>query len=594
MLAVTRRWRSARGEGAAAGAIRQAIEELERLNKSSEQDFLAVGEKLMEFGTSARRISSDISGVTALIAGEGGRNTSRALEKLLEYSREIDARMELSGQAFSSVLDLAKRVRQAFSGLTNMVAVFRSLCTLTQIETARLGGAGADLGHLASEIRPLSENIQASGEAVVASSNRLGEAVERAARQVSELRTTQLKEMPVLIARALEGLRSFEERRRLAAEASRRQASEYQALCGAIDDLVGSIQFHDITRQQVEHVIEALRKIGAGLAASNAGVGSGEARTILLLQSSQLGEAARLFTGSVERMDRSLETIGGRIQNASQAVREVAGVSSDGGDSFFAKMETEFGAIGKMLARCTAAQAEIEAAATGLGDTLSSMRASVFEIRGTELQIQRISTNATIRATHIAGLGVALNKIAEVMRRLALDSNASTEQASEALEAMQEAFGRIARPESGREGEDEGKGAGSRVAADLQRALAELHSSSEASAERVDNIAKLGAQLAGEIGVLRARMSVGRVFADVAAQVRARLQAAGAEAAARSSDGGADPASQELDHLAQTYTMQRQRDVHEAVVGGAAGASPQADSTPVSGSGDFGENIELF
>lgn len=583
-------WKRRRAESGIASTIGQLIHELESLNQSTERDFLAVGEKLMEFRTSARQISSDMAAVTEWIAGEHARKASQTLEQLLQRSREMDARIEQSGQAFASVREHSTRLRKAFSGLTNMVAVFRSLCTLTQIETARLGGAGADLGHLAAEVRPLSESIQASGEAVVASSKRLDQAVQRATHKGSELRVTQLQEMPQLIASVLASLGSFEERRRLALEVSGRQAVEYAAVCEAIDDLVGSIQFHDITRQQVEHVLEALRRFRSALRGAGTGYSPLETHTVLTLQSSQLAEASRLFAQSIERMDRDLESIGRRLQHASQAVREVAGVSTEGGDSFFLKMEAQFGKIANMLNRCVAAQAEIEGAAASLAETIGGMRASASEIRGTEIQIQRISTNATIRATHIGASGIALNKIAEVMQHLALESNASTEEAAGALEAMSEASAQISRPDS----EQSVQEATSGVAAEMQNALSGLHASSESSVERVDHIAKLGAQLAEEIGALRARTSVGQVFADVVGRVRSQLEAMGAEATASSSENSAVAASEQLEHLAKTYTMQRQRDVHESVVGTTATPEPRSEPKAASGESDFGDNVDLF
>lgn len=583
------RWSRSRAANEIAGTIRETIQELEALNRSTERDFLAVGEKLTEFRTSARQISSDTAAITELIAGEQGRNASKALRQLLEHSQELDGRIERSGQAFTNVRELSNRLRKAFSGLTNMVAVFRSLCTLTQIETARLGGAGADLGHLAAEIRPLSESIQVSGEAVVASSNRLDQAVQRAMRSGSELRITHLKEMPLLIASVLGSLESFEERRRLAFESSSRQAAEYAAVSEAVDDLVGSIQFHDITRQQVEHVLEALRQFRAGL--SRAGFSPIETRTILTLQSSQLAEAARLFAQSIERMDGDLANIAGRLQNASDAVRELTGVSGDGGESFFQKMETQFGAIVKMLGTCSVAQAEIESTAGSLTETIGGMRASVADIRGTEIQIQRISTNATIRATHIGTSGVALNKIAEVMQRLALESNASTDEAAASLEAMSEISGTFAGHSK------EGAKKDDRITPDadaMQRALAGLHASSESSAARVNHVATMGAQLAAEIGALRARLSAGRMFAEVVGRARTQLESVGVQAASASSEDATIAGLQQLEHLAKTYTMQRQRDVHESVVGTAPTPAARGEPKAPPTNGDLGDNVDLF
>jgi hypothetical protein len=177
-------------------SLARAIADLQNLNRSTERDFLAVGEKLMAFRSTVRQIQSDMAAVTELISGQQGRDAGHALTRMLEHSNAMDMRIEQSGQALACVRDLSSQLRSAFSGLPNMVSVFRALCTLTNIETARLGSTGADLGHLAAEIRPLSESIQTSGEGVLEASGRLDANVQSAIRSGSELRHTQLKSCP--------------------------------------------------------------------------------------------------------------------------------------------------------------------------------------------------------------------------------------------------------------------------------------------------------------------------------------------------------------------------------------------------------------
>jgi len=618
ILSVAERFRrSGLTEGAA--GLSQIVQDLEALNHSSEREFLAVGEKLMVFRTTARQMASDIAAVTELISGEHGRSTSHALTRMLEHSQQMDAGIAQSGQALEKVRELANRLRRAFSGLSHVVVVFRTLCTLTQIETARLGGAGAGLGHLAAEIRPLSESICSSGEGVLEASGRLDREVQAAIRHGSELRATQIKEIAPLISGVLESMQSFEDRRRLALESSGSQGAQYAAVSAAIDDLVGSLQFHDITRQQVEHVIEALRQVDAlhqaealppagTLPPQNAALKKTDARAVLTLQSSQLAEAARLFTRSTERIEGDLATIGDRLKNASESVRALAGMSGHDGNSFFAKMEAQFSGILKMLGNCSVAQAQMDSTAAGLDSTIGRMASSVWEIRGTEIQIQRISTNATIGASHLGASGGALDKIAEIMHRLALESNASTEEAAAALDAMRAAAARASGP--GQAGAAETT---RQVAAEIEQALRDLHSSSESSFARVGHIAELAERLAEDIGALRAGVSAGRVFSGVVARVRAELDAMGAQAGSGSEVSLA--ARQHLEHLAKSYTMQAQHDVHAAVLGTAAmsedtgprvAAGPAvavaeasmppgaaAQSAEPSGD-DLGDNIELF
>jgi hypothetical protein len=68
-------------------------------------------------------------------------------------------------------------------------------------------------------------------------------------------------------------------------------------------DLVTSLQFHDIKRQQVEHIVGALRKLRGG----NPDSPPKDAQVIISLQSAQLAGTAATFASSIERMERDLE-----------------------------------------------------------------------------------------------------------------------------------------------------------------------------------------------------------------------------------------------------------------------------------------------
>ncbi len=374
----------------------------------------------------------------------------------------------------------------------------------------------------------------------------------------------------------MESLRSYEERRARAAETSLRQAAQYQAICAAVDDLVESIQFHDITRQQIEHVAEALRQLR-----SEAGRGPG-ARSVLDLQSSQLAAAARVFAASVERMQQDLDGIASRARDMAEASGALMGVSHDDHDSFFLRMEGRLTAILKMAAVCDAAQAEVEKDAAGLNRTIAKMRDSVSDIREIEIRIERIALNAIIRATHIGDAGNALNTIAEAMQGLARQSSALTEDAFAALEDMSAAAARVA----------SGPAAGEEDVKDrMRRAVLELHSSAERSFSRVRQIAASSAGLADGVAALRGGFSAGRTVAATLTRARRELDRLAAEAGRPSSGGAATAPAPHLASLAKRYTMRAERDVHQSVAGGPAPALP-APASP--GEGDFGANVELF
>lgn len=577
-------------------AVERVIEDLEHLNRCTERDFLAVGEQLMQFRSKARQIALDMTALHELISGEHGRNASHVLARVLDRSREIDVQIEQSGDALGQVRGFSHGIRLAFEGLRNRVSVFRVLCTLTRIETSRLGSVGADFGDLSAEVGPLSEIIQSSGESVLEASSRLDEGVQSAIRSGADLRFTQLKDLPALIAGVTNSLKAFEERRNRAVESSAGQSLKYGAVCEAINDLVRSVQFHDITRQQIEHVVEALRQIRAGceISPGNSDALPSDARAVLALQSLQLLGAARLFASSVKDMEGDLESIAVRVKEMAEASRELMGISADDQGSFFLLMEGQFTSILDMLGTSSAAHAGMESTAASLEEIISKMASSLAEIVGVELRIQRIAINATIQSAHIGEAGNALSVIADFMQGLALDSNTNTERIGEALQAMGVAARRVSGG-SDRAASD-GTSGTSEITREMRNTVVELHSSSESAFIRVNEIAALGTQLADDIGAVRGGFSAGQLFAQIVSRARAELEGMGAQSGEPTA-GGEVVSAQLLESHASRYTMQMERDVHKSVTTGAAmePAAPVAKaSTAVSKDEDLGDNVDLF
>jgi hypothetical protein len=591
LIGLRNRLESRSKRGAWRSSIEQVIQDLEDLNGRTERDFLAVGERLMEFRSMSRRISSDMASLTELISGEQGRNVSRALDRILDLASELNGQIEHSGQALEQVCGFSSHVRSVFAGLRDTVAIFRTLCTLTRIETSRLGNTGAEFGDLAAEARPLSESIQSSGDGVLEASSQLDLSILSAIQGGAELRARQVSELPALSADVSGCLQAFEERQQRAIEASARQAAQYEALSGAVDGVVRSVQFHDITRQQIEHVVQALRQLLLERGRSDTLTPEGSA--ILALQSSQLAGAARLFASSVEGTERDLEDIAARVQEMAEGSRSLMGISAGEQDSFFLRMEGQFTAMLQMLNMCTKTQAAMESMASYLEETIGRMRDSVAEIRSTEIRIQRIATNAVIRAVHIGDAGNGLNVIAEIMGRLALDSNKNTEDVAATIEAMGDAASRVCGGSA-----SEASNLDSRtneVIAEMRHTIMELHSSAECSFSRVTQIADSGSQLVRDIATVRGDFAAGRLFARVVAGARGELERIGAHDASESSTGADGVPAEQLESLTKRYTMQIEREVHETM---ARGSSPAAPVLVASGAAvedtELGDNVELF
>ena len=361
--------------------------------------------------------------------------------------------------------------------------------------------------------------------------------------RAADLRGRQLKDLPELVTGVTSCLAAFAERRERAREALAEQSSRSEALSGALNDLVGSVQFHDITRQQVEHVVEALRQVSPG---QRRGPVPPEARAVIAMQSSQLAGAAGLFASSVQRTGQDLQNIALRVGDMAEASRALMGISASEQDGFFLDMETRFTAILELLATCTSAQQEMERTVGFLEETINGMLDSVAEIRSIEIRIQRIALNAVIRAVHLGRAGDGLNVIAEIMGRLAMDSNGSTEEAGAALEAMRDSAQLV------RQGS--GLAPATKVIDEMRHAILALHSSGESSFSQVLGIADLGSELVKDIVAVRGDFTAGELFAQVVGKARVELDEIAGQVVPGA--GGA------LEQLSGRYTMQMERDVH--------------------------------
>ncbi len=520
------------------------IADLEKLNRSTEHDFLAVGQQLAGFQTLARRISADMTTLTELISGEHGRKASEALARMLDCATLMCDQSRAGGQALAVVQKISTRIRLGFFKLGETVAIIRALCPLTRIETSRLGAASAGFLDLSDEVTPLSDRIQSSGRSVLEASSLLDKCIQSGIRNGAQRAERRIGEVQSLIASVVESLRSFEQRQQHAREASLRHAAQHAAVCAAIDDLVCAIQFQDITRQQVEHVLEALSKMRCG-AASRAG---------LRLQASQLQDAGHTFASSIARMEASLDNIAGRVREMADAAQSLIGFSKDEHDSFFERMEDCFARILEAAGSCASGQGAVESTVAELTVTMLAMRESVEEIRAIEIQIQRIALNATIRSAHIGSGGDALNVIAGVMHRVASDSSHNTEQVGVLLDSMSEASRHVSGDGTSDPPDTDG------ILAELRREIADLHGSGRSSFAQVQQMARLGSELSDALRSAREDLKVGPMFAQTIAQACGELDRLAAQCASDSSGSG-------VQDFEARYTMQSERDVHQAIVG---------------------------
>ena len=579
-----------------AESLGQVISELDLLNHDTEQGFLSIGGELAEFMQTVSVISSDLAG---LADAEHGQRASQALTRVLDRCLEMRSSRGSGDESLADMRHEVGLLKRTLSGFQTTVSTFRTLGLLTRIETVRLGSTGADFSDLAYDVNLLAGHIHCRVESALAMADSLIPPIEGAMQEISVLEAGQTKDLPVLISRTLAGLSSFRNVQEKARESSDRLGSEYGAISDAFKKLIVSIQFHDITRQQVEHVIAVLQRLSSesrGVDGSPSSHPRGIS-SVLALQSAQLADADKKFTASVESVERNLEGIARHVLQMAGESQELSGLREDGQGSFFLPMEQDCSAILTSLGHTAMAEVATRTTRKGLAETIDRMRGPIQEIQQIETKIRRMALNARISAFHLGGTGSALDALAGSVQRLASECRERSELIDASLGSMSEAATRL--HEEGSQDPGGASGTADDWMEELCLAIEDMHSATERSFALILQIVDRGDRLAGELAATRKNFSVGTLFAETVARARGSIEEIGEKTQRLLSPNESEEQEPGLADFMSHYTMQAELDVHRNVTrvstGNASGVAPAEENNALAREADeLGDNVEFF
>lgn len=590
---------------------------LARLLADREDEFLGLGNRVMEFAASSQALAQQAGDLAELTSGE---DVERGVAELSAEMEEMRGVCDFSaGEQSLSGLERVQRVIDSLlSGVASFGRIVRSLQMLgisTRIESARLGDQGLGFNTLADDVEKLAGKIVINSAAVMDKAKSLAGMINEARSQTGGLVEAQkgCSERILTDLRAnLDGLTGLSGSSR---ELSASLVSRTQASAADISEVVASLQFHDIVRQQVEHVEEALGDMmgmirqrggeaGAGCAKESPSSPAGddgpreldpETRDLVgwvsdvsRLQESQLGNAAERFGQAMENFRGSLQSIAESIAGMSRDAEVLAGAGGQGGESVLDHVEkSTTSVIGSM--REFALQAErIGRLMAAVAATVAEMEGFVEDIEEVGSEIELIALNASVKAARTGTEGRALGVLAQAIQKLSMEARDKTGEVSRVLTDISRGSQDLERAAAGYLDT-------SRLAdmtARQEELMRRLRVVNTGFMDRLESVRRGGAGLnAAVMAVVRDAVMDRDICAELDA-VRADMGVV--VGAARQAVPLADDAhrSQRLKELLSRYTMEAERLVHEAAFGEGGGAARDAAEGEVELFDDG--NVELF
>ncbi|WP_243439879.1 hypothetical protein [Fundidesulfovibrio soli] len=560
----------------------------------TEQDFLRLGAQLEGFSSRSSQISALASGLTELTSGEAVLGATARLAANLERLGSIcdTAATDRQLAELASVGSMGVKLGEIMSDFARLVKHLSMLGVSTRIESARLGDQGAGFATLADDVEKLAGKIGESSEKILFSARELSGQCRSASISLKQMddarRGCSMSALSMLEAdlSALDGLT------RASREAADSVSGLSRSVVSNISEAVLSMQFHDIIRQQLEHVAEAAEE-ARDIARSGPGVGlAAEAadweevcdwlRSIADLQRSQLGNARTRFARAMQTLEDSMTSIGSQVRAMASGAASLAAKEA-GQEGVLTQIETGVGQIAGSLREYARLESGMSTVMAQVADSIAVMSSIVGEIEEVGSEIELIAINASIKAAHTGDEGKALGVLASAIQKLSVDARGQTARILELLGSVDAAtFSAVAQRDQGAQLEA--------VVTDLDAEVASIKALDHEAASRAAMVQQSAEELSSDIAAAVESLDFRWGLIDSVTAAETRLQELVDELGVALPPGHRASRAPTLMQMLQRYTMDEERLVHEQALGlgGPAGA-------PVSGGDDgLGDNVELF
>jgi len=604
------------------GSLREIISSLSLLTKETEDQFLSIGSRLNDFYNRSGETSGLASSLLGSMTGDEITETTKSLEDILvrmsTYLGQTDAAFNDSLSSLKGVQATIHAIGEPLESFKKIVKKLKILSISTKIESAQLNTDNGGFITLADDVEKLSLLIHEKCKNIIDSSAALNSIIGQTSARMHSMDAKQHDQVGNIFQGIRSSLSTLTAKHERSAKAAEEISERLAAISRNIGQVVMGMQFHDITRQQLEHVAAALESLANRLGSGCAGQDGLapqedeairnmiiEAGDLSELQSVQVNDARVKFMSAVNNIRDSLAGIAVSVVEMAEQTKEAAGSADLMTSSFFTNVESGISRVISSLQDNARASQELSGAVDSLLATVSTMSRFVDDIEEIGGEIELIAVNARIKAAHTGDEGAPLGVIAEAIQRLSIEASAQKTAISDMLRGIiaktGELHGGISADVNGRLREvDE-------MAEGLKGLLVTLRQVHERIIGLLRTIDQTCQALALDIQDSISGITVHGQFEKTINAVMAILKGITGESRRSVPVDDIHTRKDALASLKRHYTMQSEHDIHESYEGSKVIDLQKARGTKAENenftegtfgtdiaNNDYGDNVELF
>ncbi len=576
---------------------------LRSLAGSTEDQFLELGEKLQDFSIRSTDISATARNLVELVAGPESSVLEEQLRQLFTDMNEY--LVQVKNQGVESCLTLEQimvqldNVVRPLEGFQKMDKALRMLSISTKIESARLGELGAGFTTLAMDVEKLSQAVNEKSSGIMSQRLSLSQLISQNLDMVRNTEAHQYTDAANILTAVGGNLETLSSLNSSCSETGNQVGLISEQIVADIGTVVSSMQFHDITRQQIEHVIEALEKLQNHRISTeqktddNCQSFVAETGDICELQTAQMRHAADQMTKATNAILESLQDIGSKQAQISFELQQaLMGNSGSTETSLLDTMEKEMYQVTQIIQRCGKADQQLASAMQKVTGTMSEIGGFVSDIEAVGSEIDLIALNAQIKAAHTGTQGAALGVLAEAIKRLSLDAVTQTEAVSTTLKSINAITANMTDQQFLTSGEGEHNQV-EEMEEETQRIINALSAINSSLLQQLSTLANSAESLSDDINKITSGIHVHEEIQKLTSKTVDFLEEIYTEA--RSLVPASNEFRNNLKDMEHRYTMESERIIHEMMAARhglkLSLQKRQENSGTVS---EFGDNVDLF
>ena len=361
-----------------------------------------------------------------------------------------------------------------------------------------------------------------------------------------------------------------------------------------MSSLVTNIQFHDITRQQLQNVNNVVSELGSKIN-STLTAGAEEDEVTLLsyihkvakLQSAHLLNSRQELDSAISEINAALHQILSKITSISENIIELVEAHGENNENFFERITQELTEVVALFSKSSGEGKNFSYSIKDVADTITTLAKFINEIDEIGAEIELISLNANVKAAHTGKEGAALGVLAEAIQKLSGESKKQTGLVVEKLISVKNASSALHQSNS-----DEVVNASEKqlieVTGELNSRISSQNEVVKDAMQQLNEIQKAVFDLKSD---LNNAIELFDSYTNLTEHISEVINLLNETAHQTEEFSSIELPEHKLNELNKNYTMKIQRDIHQQFTAEHLNDDYENEEEKEN---EFGDNVELF